>query len=62
MGPAAMALNPALNDTSLQTQQSHSVSSHSKQPLLAAYSDEVRVYAFQNLFCASSFDWEQLGE
>jgi len=31
------------------------------QPLTASYSDEVRVYAFQSLFCSNDVDWENLG-
>eukprot|EP00567_Pseudictyota_dubia_P007508 CAMPEP_0197442408 /NCGR_PEP_ID=MMETSP1175-20131217/8425_1 /TAXON_ID=1003142 /ORGANISM="Triceratium dubium, Strain CCMP147" /LENGTH=3192 /DNA_ID=CAMNT_0042972873 /DNA_START=42 /DNA_END=9620 /DNA_ORIENTATION=- len=33
-----------------------------KQPLSSAFSDDVSLYAFQHLFCASNIDWEHLGE
>ena len=33
----------------------------SHQALTAAYSDEVRIYAFQTLFCSESVHWEHLG-
>jgi len=32
-----------------------------KQYLTTSYSEEVHDYAFQNLFCSDSVDWEQLG-
>merc|ERR1712038_512477 len=37
------------------------IAARSKQPLTAAYSDEVRVYAFQSLFCSDGVSWEKVG-
>eukprot|EP00594_Rhizosolenia_setigera_P017554 CAMPEP_0178974318 /NCGR_PEP_ID=MMETSP0789-20121207/22383_1 /TAXON_ID=3005 /ORGANISM="Rhizosolenia setigera, Strain CCMP 1694" /LENGTH=2735 /DNA_ID=CAMNT_0020662625 /DNA_START=1162 /DNA_END=9369 /DNA_ORIENTATION=- len=54
---------PTLPDETLLTQKAQSNSlSHSKQPLVAAYSDQTRLYAFQHLCCVSDLDWEQLGD
>lgn len=38
-----------------------SVSSQTHQPLTSSYSDTVKLYAFQTLFCSSDIDWENLG-
>jgi ubiquitin carboxyl-terminal hydrolase 9/24 len=52
---ASPAVGPSLPSDSNVTGPKHSA-------LTAAYSDEVRIYAFKNLFCSQGVHWEHLGK
>lgn len=51
-----------LDPPALVSQQNHSPAKHAPPIVAAAFSDDVRTYAFQKLFCSLSVNWDELGE